>query len=101
MQHDINTRAGARQQMVEVALRRLDGGEAVLRMLYVDNPATPEALRTIFTALLAGEISKQEARSRLQAVAASPDVAVPTAQELGIHVAQLPDGRAAFRHGSD
>lgn len=48
-----------------IARDRLDDGEKILRLIYVDNPGAPEFVRGIFERLVKGEISKEDAAKQL------------------------------------
>lgn len=53
------------KQLCDVASRRVDANEAVLRMLYIENDAVPDAalpIRDIFQALVDGQITPEQAK---------------------------------------
>jgi len=62
------------EQMCEVAKGRLDASPSILRVLYLESPTTPEALRDIMRDFLDGKISKNETIQKLNKFSPKGDV---------------------------
>ena len=57
--------AGRAVDVYRIAKDRLNKGEKMLRLIYVDNPAAPQAIRKIMGRYVKGEISKEETSKQL------------------------------------
>ncbi|MCB0352991.1 MAG: hypothetical protein KDD64_05675 [Bdellovibrionales bacterium] len=88
---DIRTPDGARRQMLEVALRRLDSSADVLKLIYVDNDSAPQELRDIFAKYLAGALSRADAENELRALHSQLGLEAPSPDSLQVFESSFGD----------